>query len=59
MDMDPHYGSICGFRGMDLNPVENTRRGPCAGSATSKCRSTGKNTVVNRVISCKEEFYKL
>jgi hypothetical protein len=20
MDMDPHYGSICGFRGMDLNP---------------------------------------
>jgi hypothetical protein len=21
MDMDPHYGSICGFRGMDLNPV--------------------------------------
>jgi hypothetical protein len=21
MDMDPHYGSIYGFRGMDLNPV--------------------------------------
>jgi hypothetical protein len=21
MDMDPHYGSICGFRGMDLNPA--------------------------------------
>jgi hypothetical protein len=23
MDMDPHYGSICGFRGMDLNPGSN------------------------------------
>ncbi|KNB12413.1 arabinan endo-1,5-alpha-L-arabinosidase [Fusarium oxysporum f. sp. lycopersici 4287] len=23
MDMDPHYGSICGFRGMDLNPDKN------------------------------------
>jgi hypothetical protein len=22
MDMDPHYGSICGFRGMDLNPAK-------------------------------------
>jgi hypothetical protein len=24
MDMDPHYGSICGFRGMDLNPDYTT-----------------------------------
>jgi hypothetical protein len=23
MDMDPHYGSICGFRGMDLNPARH------------------------------------
>jgi hypothetical protein len=25
MDMDPHYGSICGFRGMDLNPDPNPK----------------------------------
>jgi hypothetical protein len=23
MDIDPHYGSICGFRGTDLNPDFN------------------------------------
>ncbi|KAJ9413549.1 vegetative incompatibility het-e-1 [Fusarium oxysporum] len=27
MDMDPHYGSICGFRGMDLNPAQKTDPG--------------------------------
>ena len=25
MDMNPHYGSTCGFRGMDLNPGQDTR----------------------------------
>uniref|UniRef100_A0A0D2Y8C4 Uncharacterized protein n=1 Tax=Fusarium oxysporum (strain Fo5176) TaxID=660025 RepID=A0A0D2Y8C4_FUSOF len=26
IDMDPHYGSICGFRGIDLDPVDILKR---------------------------------